>query len=45
MLSLQRGWKKVAFLCDQFDNEAQSICYNAPKTTHTRHYINRNHKT
>jgi len=40
MLSLQRGWKKVAFLCNQVDNEAQPICYNAPETTHTGHYVN-----
>jgi len=40
MLSLQRGWKKATFLCDLFDNDAQSICYKAPETTHTKHHIN-----
>jgi hypothetical protein len=39
MLALQRGWKKVTFLCDQIDNDAQSICYMAPETTHTKHHI------
>ena len=39
MLSLQKGWEKVTFLCDQVDNEAQSICYTAPETTCTKHHV------
>jgi hypothetical protein len=39
MLSLQSGWKKVTFLCEQVDNEAQSICYTAPETTCTKHHV------
>ena len=39
MLPLQRGCKKVTFLCDQADNEAQSICYTAPEATGTKHHV------